>query len=168
MGEMHVVGVKELEKMQAVSDEIQVVAFRLNDELIGTHIEKVVEITKNKDITPVPKAPKFVIGVMNLRGKIVPVVTLKEKLGLKDTSDYEGKELRIVIVDTDLGEIGIVVDEIVGALRINKEDIQPPPLNAIGIDTAYIKGVVQLDTDLLVLLDIDAIFNKEEEDKKKK
>ena len=167
MGEMQVVGVKDLEKMQMVSDEIQVVAFRLNDELIGTHIEKVVEITKNKDITPVPKAPKFVIGVMNLRGKIVPVVTLKGKLGLKDANDYEGKELRIVIVDTDLGEIGIVVDEIVGALRINKEDIQPPPLNAIGIDTVYIKGVVQLDSDLLVLLDIDAIFNKDEDEKKR-
>ena len=167
MSEMQVVGVKDLERMQTVSNEIQVVAFRLNDELIGTHIEKVVEITKNKDITPVPKAPKFVIGVMNLRGKIVPVVTLKGKLGLKDTNEYEDKELRIVIVDTDLGEIGIIVDEIVGALRISKDEIQPQPLNAIGIDTAYIKGVVQLDADLLVLLDIDAIFNREEDEKKR-
>ena len=144
--------------------EIQVIAFRLGSELTSVPIEKVVEITNNRDITPVPKAPSFVIGVMNLRGKIVHVVNLKEHLGIpfEIPEDIYHKN-RIVILDTSRGEVGIAVDEIVGSIKFPESDILPEPIGTIGIDVKFISGVVQLDKELLIILNIESIFNQEEQ-----
>ncbi|WP_456398029.1 chemotaxis protein CheW [Desulfurobacterium sp.] len=146
-----------------VSREIQVIGFKLNDELVGIPIEEIVEITTDKDITPVPKSPEFVLGVMNLRGKIVPVATVKKKLGIKEEVASElFKKNNIIILDTDYGEVGITVDEIVGSLRFTEDDILPEPTGTIGIEIKHIKGVVQLDSQLLIILDTKTIFSKEE------
>ncbi|WP_297445342.1 chemotaxis protein CheW [Desulfurobacterium sp.] len=146
-----------------VSREIQVIGFKLNDELVGIPIEEIVEITTDKDITPVPKSPEFVLGVMNLRGKIVPVATVKKKLGIKEEITPELFEKNnIIILDTDYGEVGITVDEIVGSLRFTEDDILPEPTGTIGIEIKHIKGVVQLDSQLLIILDTKTIFSKEE------
>ncbi|WP_456484964.1 chemotaxis protein CheW [Desulfurobacterium sp.] len=146
-----------------VSREIQVIGFKLNDELVGIPIEEIVEITTDKDITPVPKSPEFVLGVMNLRGKIVPVATVKKKLGIKEEITPELFEKNnIIILDTDYGEVGITVDEIVGSLRFTEDDILPEPTGTIGIEIKHIKGVVQLDSQLLIILDTKTIFSEEE------
>ncbi|WP_022847720.1 chemotaxis protein CheW [Desulfurobacterium sp. TC5-1] len=146
-----------------VSREIQVIGFKLNDELVGIPIEEIVEITTDKDITPVPKSPEFVLGVMNLRGKIVPVATVKKKLGIREEITPELFEKNnIIILDTDYGEVGITVDEIVGSLRFTEDDILPEPTGTIGIEIKHIKGVVQLDSQLLIILDTKTIFSKEE------
>ncbi|WP_457568882.1 chemotaxis protein CheW [Desulfurobacterium sp.] len=146
-----------------VSREIQVIGFKLNDELVGIPIEEVVEITTDKDITPVPKSPEFVLGVMNLRGKIVPVATVKKKLGIKEEITPElFKKNNIIILDTDYGEVGITVDKIVGSLRFEEDDILPEPTGTIGVEIKHIKGVVQLKDQLLIILDTKTIFSKEE------
>ncbi|WP_457681725.1 chemotaxis protein CheW [Thermovibrio sp.] len=160
--EMNILGVEELIG-EFHEKEIQVIAFNLSQELVSVPIEQVVEITSNRDITPVPKAPSFVIGVMNLRGKIVPVVNLKEHLGIPSQvpEDIYARN-KIVILDTPKGEVGVIVDEIVGSIKFPEEDILPEPIGTIGIDVKFIAGVVQLDGELLIILNIDSIFDREE------
>jgi len=160
--EINVVGVEELIG-EVHEREIQVIAFKLKGELVSVPIEQVVEITNNRDITPVPKAPSFVIGVMNLRGKIVPVINLKEHLGIADEipEDIYSKN-KIVILETPKGEVGVAVDEIVGSIKFLEGDILPEPIGTIGIDVKYISGVVQLEKELLIILNIESIFNREE------
>ncbi len=160
--EMNILGVEEIIG-ETREKEIQVIAFKLSSELVSVPIERVIEITNNRDITPVPKAPKYVIGVMNLRGKIVPVVNLKEHLGIPyELPDDIYTRNKIVIVESPRGEVGVVADEIVGSIKFPEGDILPEPIGTVGIDVKYISGVVQLDGELLIILNIDSIFNREE------
>ena len=160
--DMNILGVEELIG-EVKEKEIQVIAFKLSEELVGVPIEQVIEITSNKDITPVPKAPSYVIGVMNLRGKIVPVINLKEHLGIPFTiPENIYQENKIVILETPKGEVGIIVDEIIGSIKFPEDEILPEPIGTIGIDVKFISGVVQLDGELLIILNIESIFNREE------
>ncbi len=160
--DMNILGVEELIG-EVKEKEIQVIAFKLSEELVGVPIEQVIEITSNKDITPVPKAPSYVIGVMNLRGKIVPVINLKEHLGIPFTiPENIYQENKIVILETPKGEVGIIVDEIIGSIKFPEDEILPEPIGTIGIDVKFISGVVQLDSELLIILNIESIFNREE------
>lgn len=130
--EMQVLGIKTVE--EEVIHEERVITFKLNEELIGIDINDITKITKDVEITPVPKTKNYILGVMNLRGNIIPVVSLKKMFKLEDKEqDYD---LPIVIVvESELGQIGITVDNIEGAVKISPEDIQQPPMNAIGIDS---------------------------------
>jgi len=139
--------------------EAQVIAFYLNSELVGIPIEKVIEIAVNRDITPVPKSASYISGVMNLRGKIVPVVDLKRYGGIGKFSGEALRKNNIVIVETLKGEVGILADRIAGSIRFMENSVVPEPIGSIGIDTEYITGVVQVNEDLLVILDINAIFH---------
>jgi len=160
--ELSVLGVEELIG-EVHEKEVQVIAFKLNDELVGVPIEQIIEITNNRDLTPVPKAPSFVIGVMNLRGKIVPVINLKEHLRIPyEIPEDIYQKNKIVILETPKGEVGVIVDEIVGSVKFPESDVLPEPIGTIGIDVKFISGVVQLDGDLLILLNVESIFNQEE------
>ncbi len=160
--ELSVLGVEELIG-EVHEKEVQVIAFRLNDELVGVPIEQIIEITNNRDLTPVPKAPSFVIGVMNLRGKIVPVINLKEHLRIPcEIPEDIYQRNKIVILETPKGEVGVIVDEIVGSVKFPESDVLPEPIGTIGIDVKFISGVVQLDRELLILLNVESIFNQEE------
>jgi len=163
MSETKVLGLKE-EFQESQSTEQRVITFRLNEELIGIDIKSVIKITKSFDITPVPKTPHFILGVMNLRGNIIPIVSLKEKLGIPEFEQKDLDELTIVVIDTEIGYIGVIVDKIEGATVIDKNEILPPPMNSVGIDPEFIKGVVMtsgIKKELLILLDVSKIFNKE-------
>ena len=157
--EMQVLGIKTVE--EEIIHEERVITFRLNEELVGIDINDITKITKDVEITPVPKTKNYILGVMNLRGNIIPVVSLKKMFQLEDKEeDYDHPV--VIVVETDLGQIGVTVDNIEGAVKISPDDIQPPPMNAIGIDPEYIKGVVMLTEELLILLDIKKIFKKED------
>ncbi len=160
---MEIVGIKEIYE-KPVTKEQRLIAFKLGKELVGVDITSVVKITKTTDITPVPKTPGYILGVMNLRGNIVPIVTLKGKLGLPEDEEIPEEKL-IVVVDTELGYIGCLVDQIDGAIVINTDEILPPPMNSIGIDPEFIRGVVMIERnikELLIILDISKIFKKED------
>ena len=159
MSEMEVLGIREIESVK--TNEKRLITFRLNDELIGVDITTVVKITMDIDITPVPKTKEYILGVMNLRGNIIPVVTLKKKLGLPEKVTPERN--MIIVVETDFGNIGLLVDKVEGALNVDPEDIQPPPMNSIGIDPEFIEGVVMItkedeERELLTILNIKKIF----------
>ncbi len=163
MSETKVLGLKE-DFQESQNTEQRVITFRLNEELIGIDIQSVIKITKSFEITPVPKTPHFILGVMNLRGNIIPIVSLKEKLGIPELEGKNLDELTIVVIDTEIGYIGVIVDKIEGATVIDKNEILPPPMNSVGIDSEFIKGVVMTvgsRKELLILLDVSKIFNKE-------
>lgn len=162
MKDIEVLGLSEhLE--ENLKEENRVIAFLLNDELIGIDIKNIIKISKRLDITPVPKTPDHILGVMNLRGNIVPVVNTKKMLGLPN-ADKSNQEF-ILIIDSAIGNIGLMIDQVVGAITIEDDEVLPAPINSIGIDSKYITGVVvtheeRKNKNLLILLNIDKLFHK--------
>ncbi len=135
---------------------VQLVTFRMGNEEFALDILKVQEINRIVDITGVPKAPDFVKGVINLRGRVIPVVDIRKKFHLKIKAVT--KETRIIVVNIMSKTIGLIVDSVSEVLRIDSNTIQPPPPLIAGLDSDYIKGVGKLDDRLIILLDIDKIF----------
>ncbi|MHB8231594.1 MAG: chemotaxis protein CheW [bacterium] len=139
-----------------IDEIVQLVTFKLGNEEFALDILKVQEINRIVEITKVPKAPDFVEGVINLRGRVIPIVDIRKKfhLNIKEAT----KETRIIVVNIMSKTIGLIVDSVSEVLRINSSTIQPPPPLIAGLDSDYIKGVGKLDERLIILLDIDKIF----------
>ncbi len=131
---------------------LEFLAIYLENELMGIPLTKVVEITKMRDIVPVPFSQSHIRGVINIRGEIMAIVSLKETLGLKETRDSE----RIVILETRFGKIGIIVDEIYGVIKVREDDLEPNPM--VGRYSEYVKNVAQVESKILIIIDIDKIF----------
>jgi purine-binding chemotaxis protein CheW len=141
----------------AVDKEIhQLVTFRLGDEEYGIDILKVHEIDRMMDITEVPNAPSCVEGVINLRGKVVPVINLRRKFGLPPR-ERDGST-KIVVVDVGTSA-GMIVDSVSEVLRIPSDIVEPPPRMATGVGSECIRGVGKLKDRLLILLDIEKVLD---------
>lgn len=149
------------------SSESQVVVFKIAEEEFGVEINQVKEIVRLLPITPVPKAPVFIKGVVNLRGQILAVIDLAKRLDLK-ANPYSEKT-RIVVLELEESAVGMIVDEVVEVAKVTKENIEgKPELIAGEIQYEYLKGVVKLGERLIVLIDLTKIFSPEEvEDIKK-
>ena len=140
-------------------DEIQLVTFRIDEEEFGVDILAVQEINRMLQITMVPRAPFFIEGVINLRGKVIPVVNMRTRFNkpqLEPTADT-----RIVVVNLGQKVIGILVDAVSEVLRLPSSTIEPAPPVVAGIGSEYIKGVGKLNDRLLILLDIDNLLSEE-------
>ncbi|MCX8022911.1 MAG: chemotaxis protein CheW [Syntrophorhabdaceae bacterium] len=135
---------------------LQLVTFKLDNEEFGVDILKVQEINKMMNITKIPNAPFFVEGVINLRGKIIPIVDLRKKLGFQ-SKEYD-KATRIIVIELDGLVLGFVVDSVSEVLRIPRDTIEPPPSLVGGIESDYIEGVGKLDDRLLILLELKKVF----------
>jgi purine-binding chemotaxis protein CheW len=131
--------------------EIQLVVFDLASEYYGVDISDVREIMRMQAITRVPGAYNFVEGVINLRGKVVPVVDLRKRLGL-NVSEHT-KESRIVVIDIDAGEIGVIVDAVTEVLRIPKSSIEPTSSVISQSNSDYMWGIAKLSDKLIILID---------------
>ena len=141
-------------------DLLQLVSFVIESEEFGIDILKVQEIIRPVDITRVPNAPSFVEGVINLRGRIVPVVDLRKRFGLAERE--QDQHIRIIVVELIDKVVGFMVDAVREVIRVDRSVIEPPPDLAIGIDTHYIKGVAKLDDRLLILLELEEVLSAEE------
>jgi purine-binding chemotaxis protein CheW len=139
---------------------MQLVAFRIGKELFGVGIESIREIVRFPEVTEVPDAPAFLEGVINLRGKIVPVVNLRRRLRL--SGEENTKSSRVLITENGKNMIGLHVDAVSEVLKILPEDIEAPPemVSAIGVE--YITGVAKVDERLIILLDLQKILSIEE------
>jgi purine-binding chemotaxis protein CheW len=142
------------------ADLLQLVSFVIEDEEFGIDILKVQEIIRPVEITRVPNAPRFVEGVINLRGRIIPVIDLRKRFGLP--SRPRDKETRIVVVELVNKVVGFMMDAVKEVIRVERRVIEPPPELAIGIDAQYIKGVAKLEDRLLILLDLEEVLSEEE------
>jgi purine-binding chemotaxis protein CheW len=139
-----------------VTDETQIVVFELGDERYGLDIATVYEIIRHQPITAVPQAPGFVEGVINLRGKIIPVVNLRDRFGM--TEYALTKASRIVVCDVAGTRVGLVVDGVSEVLMIAAEAIEATPDVAAGNEAAYLRGIAKLGDRLIILLDLDGLL----------
>ncbi len=140
--------------------EQQLVVFDLNGEAYGVDIESVREIIRMQDITRVPRTPDFVEGVINLRGKVIPVVELRKRFSLPAME--RSKDNRIVNVDISGQEIGMVVDAVTEVLRISSDSVEPPSSVITTADSGYLRGIAKLEDKLIILLDLDQVLSTEE------
>ncbi len=142
----------------------QLVCFNLGSEDFGVDISKVQEINRMVEITNIPQSPEFVEGVINLRGKIIPVVDLRKRFGFEIMTERT-KENRIIVIETPNATVGFIVDAVTEVLRIKSGSIEPTPeMVTSGVDIRYIEGVAMLDDQLLIVLDTDKIFSLEEKE----
>jgi purine-binding chemotaxis protein CheW len=140
--------------------ENQLVVFDLAGEHYGVDIAAVESIIKIQPITVVPRAPQFVEGVTNLRGKVLPVIDLRKRLGLPH--EAPARDARIVVVEMGGATVGMVVDGVTEVLRINPESIEPPSPLVTTVDSAFIKGIAKVNDSLVILLDLSKVLSSEE------
>jgi purine-binding chemotaxis protein CheW len=153
-------GKKEDKKAMAATEcvelEDQLVVFDVGQEAFGVDISAVQEIIRMKEVTKVPGAPSFVEGIINLRGRIIPVIDLRRRLGLPlNETDLSG---RIVVVEIDSLVIGMVVDAVSEVLHISADCVEPPSDVIAGIDSDYIRGIAKVDDRLIVLLQLEKLL----------
>lgn len=141
-------------------EERQLVVFQLGAELYGVDIARVHEIIRLQTITRVPRAPSFVEGVINLRGKVIPVVDLRRRFGLP--IGEHTRATRTVVVEIGDQVVGIIVDSVSEVLRVNTSTIEPPSPVVAGIDSEYLHGIAKLPERLVILLDLDRVLAREE------
>lgn len=139
--------------------EEQLVTFSLGSEEFGVDIMLVQEIIRIPPITRVPKASEYVEGVINLRGNVIPVISLRTRFGM--TRVEETDLSRIIVLQVQNKVFGIRVDAVTEVLRIESEAIEPPPPITLGMDAQFIRGVGKIGERLLILLDLDHIMGGE-------
>jgi purine-binding chemotaxis protein CheW len=146
-------------KRQSISHrggEEQIVVFKLAGEDYGIEINQVREIIKKRDITPIPRQPGYVEGVINVRGMIIPVVNLKKRFELVgDPSAHP----HTIIVESGKGLIGILVDSVSEVIRVPQDRIHLPPSVSMSVDSQYLRGICRVGERLLIYLDVKKVVN---------
>jgi purine-binding chemotaxis protein CheW len=139
-------------------------AFVLGVEMYGLEILKVQEIIGLINITKVPRTPDFIRGVINLRGKVIPVMDLREKFGLESREDTERTCIIVVQVEerSQKATMGILVDEVSEVLDIKADSMEPPPSFGMNVDTDFIMCIGKIEDMVIMLLDIDRVLEKNE------
>ena len=145
------------DKKRQDDELIQLVTFSIGVEEFGVDILKVQEIIRTMEITKVPRAQDFVEGVINLRGKVIPIIDLRRRFGL--ASKAYDKHTRIIVIEINDMIVGFVVDAVSEVLRIPAGTIEPPPPVVAGLESDYISGVGKLHDRLLILLDLDKLLS---------
>lgn len=140
--------------------EVQLVIFQLGREEFAVEVTQVREIIRMQDITRMPKAPSFVEGIINLRGQIIAVLDLAQRLSLEAAE--RGSETRIIVVEAGDVKVGMIVDSVSEVMRINEDEVEPSPALAVDVEAVYLKGVVKQDNRLIILLDLTRILATEE------
>lgn len=142
----------------------QYVTFSLGEELFGFEVSRTREILSLTPVTKVPQTPDYQLGVINLRGQVVPVIDMRLKLGLPAGDETEDTCIIVVDVQVD-GEtitVGALADAVREVLDIRNDQIEPPPRIGTRLKTEFITGMGKIDEQFMILLNIDRIFNSEE------
>jgi purine-binding chemotaxis protein CheW len=140
-------------------EEEQLVTFCLGNEEFGVDIMSVQEIIRIPPITRVPKAPIYVEGVINLRGNVIPVISLRTRFGM--TRVEETDLSRIIVLQVQTKVFGIRVDAVTEVLRLDNEAIEPPPPITLGVESQFIRGVGKIEERLLIILELNQIMDGE-------
>lgn len=140
---------------------IQLVSFNLDQEEYGVDVLKVREIIRMPIVTRVPNTPHYVEGVINLRGKVIPIISMRKKFSLMAAEN--DKQTRIMVMDLEGEMMGFIVDAVSEVIRISDSEIQPSPTVVTGgIDQECIAGVINQAERLLVLLNLEMMFSRDE------
>lgn len=144
------------------AEERQLVVFQLAGETYGVDINWVHEIIRMQPITKLPRTPHFIEGVINLRGRIIPVIDLRKRFGLPTAEETQNS--RIMVVEMAGVTVGMIVDAVSEVLRLPTNSIEPPPPMMHGIDIAYLQGVGKWEERLVILLDLEKVLNRGEQE----
>ncbi|MCB1784844.1 MAG: chemotaxis protein CheW [Chromatiaceae bacterium] len=139
---------------------IQLVTFRLKDETYGINVMQVQEVLRVSEIAPVPGAPPFVLGIINLRGNVVTVVDTRTRFGLPTTERDDAS--RIVIIESEQQVVGILVDSVAEVVELRQSAIDAAPNIGNEESSRYIQGVASRDEDLLIVVDLNKLLSEEE------
>ena len=142
----------------------QYVTFSLGDELFGVEVTRTREILSVTPVTKVPQTPDYLLGVINLRGQVVPVIDMRLKLGLPVSDQTEDTCVIVVEVQVD-GEpivVGALADAVREVLEIRTDQVEPAPRLGTRLNTEFISGMGKVDDQFLILLNIDRVFNADE------
>ena len=142
-------------------ENVQLVSFVLGEEYFGVNILLVQEIITVPEITRIPNAPSFIEGMINLRGRLLPVVDLRKRLHVG--KEFFDSKTRILVIQIEGKITGFLVDSVEAVMSVPGKSIEAAPeIVTIGIETQYITGVSKLDDRMIILLDFKRLFNKEE------
>ena len=141
--------------------ENQLVIFRLNGQDYGVDIAAVEGIIKLQSITSVPHAPRFVEGITNLRGEVLPVIVLHKRFDLPVSEAT--RDSRIIVVEVNQLKVGMVVDAVTEVLRVPEDAIEPPSPLVMTIDSVFITGIAKIEDRLVILLDLSKVLSIEEQ-----
>jgi len=152
-----IIDAKTRKEMKTQTEELlQLVSFNIGEEEFGLGIQSIQEINRMVEITRVPNSPEFVSGVINLRGKVIPIINLRKRFGFPPKEN--DRNTRIIVVELAGMVVGFVVDAVSEVLRIPKNITEPPPPIVAGIGSEYITAVAKLENRLLILLDLERIL----------
>lgn len=147
--------------METQGSLIQYVTFCLGEELFGVEVQRAREILTISAMTEVPQTPDYMLGVINLRGQVVPVIDMRLKLNIEAGEDTQDTCIIVVevLIDDESIIIGLLADAVREVMDIPESQIEPPPKLGTRINTAFIKGMGNVDGQFLILLDIDRVFS---------
>jgi purine-binding chemotaxis protein CheW len=145
---------------QAAVPQVQLVTFKVGGEEFGLDVFSVHEILRWQGVTPVPRAPAFVEGVLDVRGAVVPVIDLRRRFEVAEFGHDD--ETRIVLVEFGGERLGLVVDSVTEVLRAPETSISAPPAYIRGLAAEFVRGIVRLESRLVILLDLDRILSSAE------
>jgi purine-binding chemotaxis protein CheW len=140
-------------------EQLQLVTFCVNNEQYAVDILRVQEINRMLTITQVPQSPPGVEGVINLRGRIIPIMDLRVRFGMPKGERTE--ESRIMVVEAGGAIVGFIVDKVHEVLRIGRSTVDPAPTMSSTVESRYIEGVAKLADRLIILLDLDALLSEQ-------
>ncbi|MFT4416564.1 chemotaxis protein CheW [Fredinandcohnia humi] len=140
----------------------KVITFTLNKQDYAIDINQISSIERLQQITKVPGVSDSIKGMINLRGRITPIIDLKERLSIGNTTD--SSESRIVIVENNASQVGLIVDDAKDVLDLDTTAIEPAPESMHAVKDSFIKGVAKLEGKLLLLLDVKQVIREEEKD----
>ena len=144
------------------SNEIKMLIFGLNGEHYATDIREVERILGYQEPTVLPDAPSFVKGVINYEQKILPIISLSKKFNFGE--DKESEERKIIVIKRAENKFGIIVENVYEVRDINSELIEAAPPITATIDKRYISGLIKLEDNIVILLDLEKILSSEDED----
>lgn len=150
----------EEEDVEYKGDEIHYVTLLIEDELYGIEMSRIKEIIRVTEMRPVPNSKKFMKGVINLRGKMIPVMDMRERCGL-EPKEYH-KKTSILIVSLNEIYVGLIVDLVNKVVKISNSNIQYPPHYSAKIDTDFLNGISEVNDKIIIIVDIDKILSPEE------
>jgi len=147
-----------METFKMAEEVLQLVTFILENEEYAVDIMKVKEINRMTEITRIPNSAHYVEGVINLRGKVIPVINLRKMIGLTYKEDYRNST--IIIMDIRGATTGFIVDSVSEVLRIPSSSVDPPPVIESDKRHDFIKGISKLDNRLIILVDMEKLINE--------
>ena len=149
-----------MENQEKLVSSFQIVCFKIGHEEYGIDILQVQEILKLPRVTKIPKSIDYIMGVMDLRGKVIPIVDLSKKFKIEAAKVSDSN--RAIVVDIGGKQVGLGIDSVSHVIKVNSSDIEPPPPVVKGISGKYIVGIAKLEDGFIVILDISKIFLTEE------